>query len=66
MSKKMHNLEAATTYGITDSIPHPLPWFEGGILTEEPELMKAGEAIQEWDLARKAPVTIKDLIAAVK
>lgn len=53
MAERPHDLIAAPHYGITHSEPHPLPWVDGGVLPADPELTYAGDAIEEWDVARR-------------
>lgn len=53
MATHMHKLSAALHYGITESAPHPLPWIDGGVIAETPEMMKADEAIEEYDVERR-------------
>lgn len=53
MAKHMHRLNATTHYGITESLPHPLPWIDGGIIADEPEMRYAGDALEDMDLERR-------------
>lgn len=54
MATHMHKLMAAPHYGLTESMPHPLPWVDGGVIQDEPEMGYAGDAIEEYDVARRA------------
>jgi hypothetical protein len=53
MATHMHDLIAAPYYGIEESKPHPLPWIDGGVIQDEPEMQSADTAIEEFDLERR-------------
>jgi hypothetical protein len=52
MATNMHTLIAAPYYGLQESLPHPLPWVEGGVMPAE-ETVYAGDAVQEYDVTRR-------------